>query len=99
MAVDLGMRSHDGFHSWLPVMDRDYCSYSPVFPEHMRLFVKRIERDDKRLEEISGLVIEFLIEIDEKMKALAARYGDADPHEPRRPALGHERAQNILSAG
>ena len=29
LAVDLGMRTPDGFHSWLPVMDRDYRSYSP----------------------------------------------------------------------
>ncbi|MGI9540086.1 MAG: GNAT family N-acetyltransferase [Miltoncostaeaceae bacterium] len=29
LAVDLGMRSREGFHSWLPIMDRDYRSYSP----------------------------------------------------------------------
>lgn len=29
LAADLGMRTRDTFHSWLPIMDHDYRAYSP----------------------------------------------------------------------
>ncbi len=57
--------------------DRKFCdfvSYSPAFPESMRLFVRRIERDDKQLEELECEIISFLAEVDHKVKALRAKY-------------------------
>ena len=56
---------------------RDWCdfvSFDPRIPERMRLFVQRIERDDKRIEELESEVIAFLKELDFKTKALEAGY-------------------------
>lgn len=46
---------------------RDWCdfvSFDPRMPEHLRLFVKRIERDDERIGELERAVKEFLAEVD-----------------------------------
>lgn len=48
----------------------DYASFDPRMPEDMKLFVKRLERDDAKIAEISGCVVEFLSEVDEKIKQL-----------------------------
>lgn len=48
----------------------DFVSYSPVFPEHLRLFVQRVPRDDKRIAELESMVREFLAELDGKLAAL-----------------------------
>lgn len=52
----------------------DLVSYDPRFPEAMRLFVKRVERDGAVLAEIEGEVRKFLTEIDETVAQLRARY-------------------------
>lgn len=52
----------------------DYVSYDPRLPESMRLFVKRLHRDDKRIEEITGEVMAFLIEVNETVSELTKRY-------------------------
>jgi putative phage-type endonuclease len=52
----------------------DYCSYDPRMPEAMRLFVKRIPRDDKMIGSLEGGVAEFLSELDDKLDALRSRY-------------------------
>lgn len=62
----------------------DFVSYSPAFPEAMRLFVQRVHRDDKRIAELEAEIVSFLDEVDKKVAALNERY--APP-------------QNILSAG
>lgn len=57
--------------------DRSWCdlvSYSPAFPESMRLFVKRIERDPAKIAELEGEVIAFLQEVRERVDALRSRY-------------------------
>jgi putative phage-type endonuclease len=55
----------------------DYCSYDPRLPEPMRLFVKRIPRDDKRIAELESDVIEFLVELDNKLGTLTKLYAEA----------------------
>lgn len=81
--------------------DRQWCdfvSYSSVFPEAMQLFVQRVRRDDRRIEELSGEVIAFLIEVDDKLAALKARYGGEAP-EKSRVHRQLEASANILSGG
>lgn len=52
----------------------DFVSYDPRLPESMRLFVRRIERDDKQIEELEREVVAFLAEIDAKVEALRSMY-------------------------
>lgn len=52
----------------------DLCSYDPRLPESMRLFIHRVERNDEMIRELSGEVIAFLVEINDKVAALQARY-------------------------
>lgn len=59
---------------------RDWCdfvSYDPRLPDNMRLFVKRIDRDDKLIAELETMVTDFLAELDAKITALTAKYGQA----------------------
>lgn len=55
----------------------DYVSYNPSLPEHMRLFIKRLHRDDERITELETEVERFLSEIDAKLSELNRRYGQA----------------------
>lgn len=58
---------------------RDYCdfvSYDPRMPEHMRLFIKRLPRDDKRIKEIEAEISSFLLEMAVKLSELNSLYGD-----------------------
>jgi putative phage-type endonuclease len=52
----------------------DFVSYDPRFPEEMRLFVKRIERDDARIKDICDHVECFLQEIDATVAELTKLY-------------------------
>lgn len=52
----------------------DFVSYDPRLPDHMRMFVKRVERDDKLIEELEAEVIKFLAELDSKLASLNAIY-------------------------
>lgn len=53
----------------------DFVSYDERLPEHLRVFVKRIPRDDKRIAELEAEVQKFLIELDEKLKKLENLHG------------------------
>ena len=58
-------------------VDRQWCdfiSYDPRLPENLRLFVKRIDRDDNRITEIRNEVILFLDEIEAKITKLNALF-------------------------
>lgn len=55
----------------------DFVSYDPRLPERMRLFVARIERDEKRIKELEANVTEFLFELDNKVSGLTRLYGEA----------------------
>ncbi len=52
----------------------DFVSYCPIYPEHMRLFIHRVSRDDKAIAGLEAAVVEFLSELDAKLSALTALY-------------------------
>ena len=49
----------------------DYVSYHPDFPDHLRLYLKHIERDEKWLAETRILVAEFSEKVAETVRKLA----------------------------
>lgn len=52
----------------------DFASYDPRMPEDMRLFVRRLERDDEQIAEITKEVRAFLAEIDATVAQLTKMY-------------------------
>lgn len=48
----------------------DWVSYDPRLPGHLQIVVRRIERDDKLIDEIEEAVAEFLAEMDDKIARL-----------------------------
>ena len=61
----------------LAATGRTYCdlvSYQPKFPERMRLYVRRIERDETFIRETEKAVVSFLSELGTKVAELRARY-------------------------
>ena len=48
----------------------DFVSYHPSFPPRLRLFIKRVPRDDARIAELEFLVTAFLAELDLTVAAL-----------------------------
>ncbi|HVZ60662.1 MAG TPA: YqaJ viral recombinase family protein [Terriglobales bacterium] len=54
----------------------DFVSYDPRLPTRMQLFVERIERNDAMIAEIEREALVFLQEVDAKVLALTAKYGD-----------------------
>jgi putative phage-type endonuclease len=52
----------------------DFVSYDPRLPEAMRLFVKRLQRDDKLIAELEKEVAAFLTEIDTTLANLGRLY-------------------------
>lgn len=53
----------------------DFASFDPRMPENMRLFVKRLDRDDGEIARLEGLVREFLGEVQTKIDRLKAAVG------------------------
>ena len=56
----------------------DFASYDPRMPEHMRLFVTRLPRDDVRIAEMEREVSAFLTELEAKLASLCALYGASE---------------------
>jgi putative phage-type endonuclease len=52
----------------------DFASFDPRFPEAMRLWVRRVERDDAAIAEIEAAAAEFLAEVDAIVGKLRATY-------------------------
>lgn len=52
----------------------DFASYDPRLPESMKLFVRRLERDDSHIAGLEDDVQVFLGEVDETVAQLRARY-------------------------
>lgn len=52
----------------------DFVSFDPRLPPEMQLWIKRVDRDQKKIDEIHGEVIAFLVELNDKVAALQARY-------------------------
>jgi predicted phage-related endonuclease len=48
----------------------DFASFDPRMPEHLRLVVRRVDRDDARIAEIEAEIVKFLGEVDGKVAAL-----------------------------
>jgi len=53
----------------------DFVSYDPRLPEHLRLFVKRIDRDAQYINLLEHEIIVFNGEIQEKLSKLKALGG------------------------
>jgi putative phage-type endonuclease len=51
----------------------DFCSFDPRVPPSMQLFVKRLERDDKRIAEIEFAVVELLAEVEDMLGRLRGK--------------------------
>lgn len=56
----------------------DFVSYDPRMPENMRIFVKRVARDDKRIKEIEEEIAGFLLEMAVKLASLGKLYGEQE---------------------
>jgi putative phage-type endonuclease len=52
----------------------DLMSFDPRWPDHLQMFVQRIERDDAAIKEIEDAVRQFQDEIEETVANLRARY-------------------------
>lgn len=48
----------------------DFVSYDPRLPQHLQLFIKRVERDDKLIAQYEEEVLQFLSEVDEFINAV-----------------------------
>jgi putative phage-type endonuclease len=55
----------------------DFVSFDPRMPEHMRLFVSRVERNGSMIMDLETRVHEFLKEIEATVSQLRANYKDA----------------------
>lgn len=53
----------------------DFVSFDPRMPEHMRLFVRRVPRDERLITELSGEIIAFLVEVNDTVEELNRLYG------------------------
>jgi len=59
--------------------DREWCdfvSFDPRMPDHLMLYIQRVQRDDDMLKILESEVIEFLAEVDADVKALS-KIGEA----------------------
>jgi putative phage-type endonuclease len=52
----------------------DFVSFDPRLPESMRLFVRRLHRNDAEISRLEGAVVEFLAELDQKASELIRIY-------------------------
>lgn len=52
----------------------DFVSFDPRMPEHMRLFVQRVDRDDTLIATLEAEVSAFLTEVSETVAALTRAY-------------------------
>lgn len=52
----------------------DFVSYDPRFPEEMRMFVKRVERDETEIARLEAQAVAFLKEIDEMVDGVRELY-------------------------
>jgi putative phage-type endonuclease len=52
----------------------DFMSFDPRFPEGLQFFIRRVERDDAVIASMEAEARAFLAELEEKLKALSARY-------------------------
>lgn len=53
----------------------DFVSFDPRMPESMQLFIQRIHRDDKQINELETEIASFLLELAVKLSQLNSLYG------------------------
>jgi putative phage-type endonuclease len=53
----------------------DFVSYDPRMPENMRMFIKRVPRDNRRIDELESEIAAFLLEMAVKLSQLNSLYG------------------------
>lgn len=53
----------------------DFASYDPTMPEELKLYVQRVPRDEARIAAIEAAVIEFLAEVDARVRQVLAVAG------------------------
>ena len=56
----------------------DFVSYDNRMPENMRLFVRRVHRDDKRIDFLETEIAGFLLEMAVKLSELSSIYGQQE---------------------
>lgn len=56
----------------------DFISYDPRLPESMRLFIKRVPRDDNLIHDLESAIAGFLLEMSVKLSQLNSLYGLQD---------------------
>jgi len=54
----------------------DFVSFDPRMPEHLRLFVRRVAKDDKRIAELETEAVIFLKELNDRLLQLETLYGE-----------------------
>lgn len=54
----------------------DYVSYNPNFPEHVKLWITRIARDEERIKELEDEVVGFMVEMAAALVRLEHIYGE-----------------------
>lgn len=57
----------------------DFVSYSPAYPEAMRLHTQRVQRDDELISALEKDVATFLVEAEKKLDELRKMYGADEP--------------------
>ena len=70
---EIAKKYYDQMQWQMVCAERDWCdfvSYDPRMPEGLQLFIKRVPRDDKYIAELEEEVIQFLAEVDDKVKKL-----------------------------
>ena len=70
---DLAKKYYDQMQWQMACTGRKWCdfvSYDPRMPEHLKLLVKRVERNDVYIAELEREVSQFLAEVDDKVKKL-----------------------------
>ena len=52
----------------------DFVSFDPRMPDGMKLFIKRVERDDETIDVLEREIMMFLSELDDKVSKLKEKY-------------------------
>lgn len=48
----------------------DFVSFDPRMPEHLQLFIHRVERDEKAISDYEAEVVDFLLGVDQMVERL-----------------------------
>lgn len=56
----------------------DFVSYDPRMPENMRLFIRRVERDETHIYVLETEIASFLLELAVKLSQLTSLYGQQE---------------------